>query len=165
VSDNASARKSDLSCSTSRPPLLHIPDQPRPGRPAALPGTNPATRPRTGRRFSRAGRSLAACRPTKNGIGMSRRVLTIVLAEATLDLLIPWAEAGKLPVFSSLMARGAWGRLRSQMPMVTPQMAGTLVTGRSPGHHGLMDFWQRGADGQFRETQGSALRTRPIWQI
>jgi predicted AlkP superfamily phosphohydrolase/phosphomutase len=96
---------------------------------------------------------------------MSRRVLTIVLAEATLDLLVPWAEAGKLPVFSSMMSHGAWGRLRSQMPMVTPQMAGTLVTGRSPGHHGLMDFWQRGADGQFREVQGSALRTAPIWQL
>ncbi len=96
---------------------------------------------------------------------MSRRVLTIVLAEATLDLLLPWAEAGRLPVFSRLMARGAWGRLRSQMPMVTPQICGTLVTGRSPGQHGLMDFWQRGNDGEFRETQGSTLRAPPIWQV
>src|SRR5215470_15525624 len=96
---------------------------------------------------------------------MSRRVLTIVLAEATLDLLGPWAESGKLPVFAKMMARGAWGRLRSQMPMVTPQMAGTLVTGRSPGHHGLMDFWQRGPDGQFRESQGATLRAPPIWKV
>jgi predicted AlkP superfamily phosphohydrolase/phosphomutase len=96
---------------------------------------------------------------------MSRRVLTIVLAEATLDLLAPWAEAGRLPVLARMMSHGAWGRLRSQMPMVTPQMAGTLVTGRSPGQHGLMDFWQRGADGRFREVQGSALRTTPIWQL
>jgi predicted AlkP superfamily phosphohydrolase/phosphomutase len=88
-----------------------------------------------------------------------------VLAEATLDLLLPWAEAGRLPTFSRLMARGAWGKLRSQMPMVTPQICGTLVTGRSPGQHGLMDFWQRGNDGQFRETQGSTLRAPPIWQI
>ena len=96
---------------------------------------------------------------------MSRRVLTIVLAEATLDLLKPWAEAGKLPVFAGLMARGAWGRLRSQMPMVTPQIGGTLVTGRSPGHHGLMDFWQRGRDGVFREAHGSTLRAPAIWQV
>jgi predicted AlkP superfamily phosphohydrolase/phosphomutase len=96
---------------------------------------------------------------------MPRRVLTIVLAEATLDLLLPWAESGRLPVFAGMMSRGASGRLRSQMPMVTPQMAGTLVTGRSPGHHGLMDFWQRGADGQFRETQGSALRAPAVWQM
>ena len=96
---------------------------------------------------------------------MSPRVLTIVLAEATLDLLTPWAEAGKLPTLQRLMARGAWGPLRSQIPIVTPQVCGTLVTGRSPGHHGLMDFWQRGADGVFRETHGSMLKTPTIWQL
>ena len=63
---------------------------------------------------------------------MSPRVLTIVLAEATLDLLKPWADAGKLPVLAGLMERGAWGTLRSQVPIVTPQLCGTLVTGRSP---------------------------------
>jgi predicted AlkP superfamily phosphohydrolase/phosphomutase len=91
--------------------------------------------------------------------------LTIVLAETTLDLLRPWAEAGKLPVLSGLMKRGAWGTLRSQVPIVTPQICGTLVTGRSPGHHGLMDFWQRGPDGTFRETHGSMLRAPAIWQL
>ncbi len=96
---------------------------------------------------------------------MSTRVLTIVLAETTLDLLKPWADAGKLPVLSGLMKRGAWGPLRSQVPIVTPQVCGTLVTGRSPGHHGLMDFWQRGSDGRFRETHGSMLRTPAIWQL
>ena len=96
---------------------------------------------------------------------MSPRVLTIVLAEATLDLLAPWAEAGKLPVLAGLMKRGAWGTLRSQVPIVTPQVCGTLVTGRSPGHHGLMDFWQRGPDGKFRETHGSMLKAPAIWQL
>jgi predicted AlkP superfamily phosphohydrolase/phosphomutase len=91
--------------------------------------------------------------------------LTIVLAEATLDLLRPWAEEGKLPVLAGLMKRGAWGTLRSQVPIVTPQVCGTLVTGRSPGHHGLMDFWQRGPDGTFRETHGSMLQAPAIWQL
>jgi predicted AlkP superfamily phosphohydrolase/phosphomutase len=102
---------------------------------------------------------------SKTGEHVSPRVLTIVLAEATLDLLKPWADAGKLPVLAGLMARGAWGTLRSQVPIVTPQLCGTLVTGRSPGHHGLMDFWQRGPDGVFRETHGSTLRTPTIWQL
>jgi predicted AlkP superfamily phosphohydrolase/phosphomutase len=96
---------------------------------------------------------------------MAPRLLTIVLAETTLDLLRPWAEEGKLPVLGGLMSRGAWGPLRSQIPIVTPQICGTLVTGRSPGHHGLMDFWQRGPDGAFRETHGSMLRTPAIWQL
>jgi predicted AlkP superfamily phosphohydrolase/phosphomutase len=96
---------------------------------------------------------------------MFPRVLTIVLAEATLDLITPWVQAGKLPVLAGLMKRGSWGALRSQIPIVTPQVCGTLVTGRSPGHHGLMDFWQRGPDGRFRETHGSMLKAPAIWQL
>jgi predicted AlkP superfamily phosphohydrolase/phosphomutase len=96
---------------------------------------------------------------------MRPRVLVIAMAEATFDLLLPMAKAGKLPTFSRLMAQGASGPLASQMPMVTPQMCGTVVTGRSPGEHGLMDFWQRGADGRFRETDGTFLRVPPIWRV
>src|SRR3569832_2456191 len=96
---------------------------------------------------------------------MSTRVLTIVLGEATMDLLRPWAESGKLPTLAGLMARGASGTLRSQMPIVTPQLAGSLVTGRSPGHHGLMDFWQRGPKSIFQETHKTKKNTPPIWQL
>jgi len=93
------------------------------------------------------------------------RVLVICLAEATMDLIIPWAEAGLLPTFKSLMSEGVSGRLRSQIPLITPQMLGTIVTGKSPGYHGLFDVWQRGPDGRFRELNGSYLKEKPIWQI
>ena len=128
-------------------------------------GTNPATAPVKDRPARVRSPVRVECQRKKRAIHVSRRVLTIVLAEATLDLLAPWAEAGTLPVFARLMAQGTWGKLRSQMPMVTPQICGTLVTGRSPGQHGLMDFWQRGPDGQFRETQGATLRAPTIWQV
>jgi predicted AlkP superfamily phosphohydrolase/phosphomutase len=93
------------------------------------------------------------------------RVLVISLAEATMDLIIPWAEAGLLPTFKRLMTEGTSGPLRSQIPLITPQMWGTIVTGKSPGYHGLFDFWQRGSDGRFREINGSDLKEKPIWQI
>ena len=96
---------------------------------------------------------------------MQSRVLVVMLAEATFDLIMPLAKAGKLPTFSRLMATGGSGTLQSQMPMVTPQMCGTIVTGRSPGQHGLMDFYQRGNDGKFKETDGSALKAPPVWRI
>jgi predicted AlkP superfamily phosphohydrolase/phosphomutase len=96
---------------------------------------------------------------------MRPRVLVIALAEATFDLIQPMVKAGKLPTFARLMNTGAWGRMQSQMPFVTPQMCGTVVTGRSPGEHGLMDFYQRGNDGRFRETRGSDLRVPPIWRL
>lgn len=96
---------------------------------------------------------------------MRPRVLVITLAEATFDLIQPMMNAGKLPTFARLMAGGAWGRLQSHVPFVTPQMCGTVVTGRSPGEHGLMDFYQRGDDGKYRETLGSDLLVPPIWRL
>ncbi len=91
------------------------------------------------------------------------RVLVIALAEATLDLLVPWASAGRLPTFERLLREGSWGPLRSQIPLITPQLWGTIVTGYSPGRHGAFDFWQRGPDGRFREINGGDLKERPIW--
>jgi predicted AlkP superfamily phosphohydrolase/phosphomutase len=93
------------------------------------------------------------------------RVMVIALDEATLDLILPWARAGRLPMFSRLMEQGAWGPLTAQIPLITPQMWGTLITGKSPGYHGLFDFWQRGPDGRFQETAGSNMKEKPIWQI
>lgn len=93
------------------------------------------------------------------------RVLVICLAESTLDLIVPWAEAGLLPTFKSLISEGTSGPLRSQIPIIIPQVWGTLVTGKLPGRHGLFDFWQRASDGRFREINGSNLKEKAIWQI
>jgi predicted AlkP superfamily phosphohydrolase/phosphomutase len=82
-----------------------------------------------------------------------------------MDLLGPWAADGRLPTVSALIRNGTHGRLRSQIPVITPQMWGTIVTGRSPGHHGIFDFWQRGPDGQFRPVNGADLRQMPVWSI
>ena len=91
------------------------------------------------------------------------RVLVIALSEATLDLMLPWVAEGCLPNLQRLIENGASGRLRSQIPPITPQMWGTIVTGRSPGHHGAFDFWQRGPDGRFREIDGADLRVPTVW--
>ena len=93
------------------------------------------------------------------------RVLVIGLAEATMDLLLPWVQAGRLPNLRRLIDGGASGRLRSQFPLITPQMWGTIVTGRSPGHHGAYDFWQRGPDGRFRAVTGKDLKVPAVWSL
>jgi predicted AlkP superfamily phosphohydrolase/phosphomutase len=82
-----------------------------------------------------------------------------------MDLLLPWAREGRLPNLHALIEGGASGRLRSQIPLITPQMWGTIVTGRSPGHHGAYDFWQRGADGRFRAVTGGDLRAPAVWSL
>ena len=93
------------------------------------------------------------------------RILVIALAEATLDLIVPWAEAGVLPTFRRFMEEGVYGPLRSTLPCIAPQMWGGIITGTPAGRHGAFDFWQRGADGRFREINGAALRQKPFWEM
>lgn len=97
--------------------------------------------------------------PVKN------KLLVISLAEATFDLIIPWMEHGELPVLKKFFNEGSTGRLKSSIPMITPQMWGNILTGKNPGHHGLFDFWQRGNDGKFKEVNGSQIKTKPVWKI
>ncbi|MGB7931646.1 MAG: alkaline phosphatase family protein [Gammaproteobacteria bacterium] len=93
------------------------------------------------------------------------RMLVISLGEATLDLILPWVEAGYLPTFRRFMEEGVYGSLRSTLPCITPQMWGGIFTGTPAGRHGALDFWQRGTDGKFREINGSALRQKPLWKM
>ena len=47
------------------------------------------------------------------------RTLIIGLDGASLDLIRPWAEEGHLPHLHSLMRHGAYGELRSVMPVLS----------------------------------------------
>jgi predicted AlkP superfamily phosphohydrolase/phosphomutase len=69
-----------------------------------------------------------------------RRVLVIGLDGATFDLLAPWAASGALPELAALMARGCHGELRSTFPPLTPPAWASFMTGRTPGHHGVLGF-------------------------
>jgi predicted AlkP superfamily phosphohydrolase/phosphomutase len=52
------------------------------------------------------------------GINMSK-ILVIGLDGATLDLVVPWAQQGKLPALARIMERGVYGRLLSVMPVLS----------------------------------------------
>ena len=77
--------------------------------------------------------------PTQN----YRKVFVIGLDGATYDLIRPWAEQGKLPTFTRLMAEGTWGTLRSVIPPLTPPAWSSFLTGMTPGRHGIYTFLQR----------------------
>jgi predicted AlkP superfamily phosphohydrolase/phosphomutase len=91
--------------------------------------------------------------------------LTITLGEASPELIERWAADGKLPAFSRLMQEGSWGRLRCPLPLITPQMWGTALTGHRPGRHGAFDFLQRGPNGRFIEINGAWLKEPAIWKL
>lgn len=95
-----------------------------------------------------------------------RRVLVVGLDGATLTLLEPWVEAGKLPTFASLMKRGSGGRLHSVLHPFTAQAWSSFITGMNPGQHGIFDFWRRDFSGYgFRILNASFREGRSLWGI
>ena len=91
-------------------------------------------------------------------------LLVIGLDGATLDLIRPWAAEGRLPALAELLARGAWGRLRSTVPAATFPAWTSLVTGVNPGRHGVLDFTER-VPGTYRVrfVNGSYRRAPALW--
>lgn len=73
----------------------------------------------------------------------SPRLLVIGLDGGTLDLVRPWAEAGKLPNLKRLMDAGITAVLDSTIPPMSPSAWTSFMTGKNPGKHGIFDFTQR----------------------
>ena len=73
---------------------------------------------------------------------MSSRTLLIGLDGATFSVLDPLFAAGVMPFLSKFASQGVRGPLRTVVPALTPPAWTSLMTGRSPGHHGIFDFFQ-----------------------
>ena len=69
------------------------------------------------------------------------KVLVIGLDGATLDIIKPMVEAGRLPTFASFIQEGVWGKLRSTVLPVTPPAWTSFMTGKNPGKHGIFGFF------------------------
>jgi predicted AlkP superfamily phosphohydrolase/phosphomutase len=68
------------------------------------------------------------------------RVLVIGIDAATMDLIRPWAEAGRLPTFASLLKQGTSGLLRSVPNRNSAAAWSSMMTGKNPGKHGIFFF-------------------------
>ena len=103
---------------------------------------------------------------TKSHESPGRRVMIIGVDGATLQLIRPWALAGKLPTFQRLIDQGASGILQSTMPPVTPAAWSSLATGMNQGKHGLFDFFARRKDGYETMLVNATHRHgAPLWQL
>ena len=70
-----------------------------------------------------------------------KSALVIGLDGATFDIIKPILEAGRLPTFARLMAKGVWGGLRSILLPVTPSAWTSFMAGRNLGKHGVSGFY------------------------
>lgn len=95
-----------------------------------------------------------------------RRVVVVGLDGATLDVIRPLVEAGRLPTLARLMQDGAHGELTTTIPPVTAPAWTSFMTGKNPGQHGLFDFMRRRADSYFLTPVNSQSRAgRTVWGL
>jgi predicted AlkP superfamily phosphohydrolase/phosphomutase len=99
---------------------------------------------------------------------MRNRTLILGLDGATWEIITPMVDQGHLPNLGRLMARGAWGVLKSSMPPISPVAWTSLVTGVNPGRHGIHDFVIRdpekeGVDMKF--LCGGDRRCDAVWRF
>ncbi|HVQ00332.1 MAG TPA: alkaline phosphatase family protein [Candidatus Thermoplasmatota archaeon] len=90
------------------------------------------------------------------------KVIIIGLDGATLDLMEPWMDAGKLPIFDRLRKQGSYGVLRSTIPPYSAPAWVSITTGVNPGKHGIYDFFR--TDTFSKKLVSSKYRKAPaIW--
>jgi predicted AlkP superfamily phosphohydrolase/phosphomutase len=70
------------------------------------------------------------------------KTFLIGLDGATFSVLDPLMEQGVMPFLKSFLAGGVRAGLRSIIPALTPPAWTSLMTGRTPGQHGVFDFFQ-----------------------
>jgi len=71
---------------------------------------------------------------------MQSRVMVIGWDSCDFDLILPWAEKGRLPTIKRLIEQGRSGRLTSVYPPVTANAWSTIITGKNAGKHGIYEF-------------------------
>jgi predicted AlkP superfamily phosphohydrolase/phosphomutase len=90
----------------------------------------------------------------------------IGLDGATFTILDPLMSKGVMPFLKNFLKSGVRANLRSVIPPLTPPAWTSLVTGRSPGHHGIFDFFLRENNSpHIRFATSKDVRCETIWSI
>ncbi len=105
---------------------------------------------------------LTGCGPGRE----SSRVLVLGLDgldPRTIDLLM---SEGKMPHFAKLRQEGAYGRLLSQEPLLSPIIWTTIATGKGPEEHGIGHFVAQTSDtGESIPASSDLRKVKAMWNI
>ena len=93
------------------------------------------------------------------------RVLLVGLDGADMRIVDRLVGEGKLPTFARLKGKGAWGPLRSVEPLLSPLVWTSMVTGRRPQDHGVLDFVEITSDGQPTPITSTRRRVPALWNL
>ena len=80
----------------------------------------------------------------------------------TIDLLM---SEGKLPNFAKLRQEGAYGRLQSAHPLLSPVIWTTVATGKTPDQHGIGHFVALSPSGESLPVTSRMRKVKAIWNM
>lgn len=96
------------------------------------------------------------------------KTLLIGLDGATFSILDPLMESGGMPNLKQLVESGVRAELNTVIPALTPPAWTSLMTGRSPGSHGIFDFLRfelRSGSRQLRVLDSDDVAVPTIWSL
>jgi tetratricopeptide (TPR) repeat protein len=94
------------------------------------------------------------------------RVVLVGIDGADWDVIDELIARGRVPNLARLKREGAWARLRSSVPMLSPLLWTTAATGKTPDRHGINDFLVTDPrTGQRVPINSTFRRTKAIWNI
>ncbi len=104
--------------------------------------------------------------PSGDRSGVAEKLLILGLDGATWDVLDPLMDTGRMPNLKRLVDGGTRGTLLSTVPPITPSAWTTMMTGRSPGNHGIIDFERYDVHTNHLtfNTTNALQRVRTIWR-
>ncbi|MCU0610573.1 MAG: alkaline phosphatase family protein [Candidatus Eisenbacteria bacterium] len=95
----------------------------------------------------------------------TKPVLLLGLDGAGWPVLEPLLARGAMPFLAGLLGRGCWGPLMSPWPGSTFPSWTSIMTGVTPGHHGVLDFTEFDpATYSVRFTDSRSRRVPAVWE-
>jgi len=96
----------------------------------------------------------------------NRKVVIIGLDGATFNLIEPMVKQQKLPFFQKLIGNGAFGKLKSVLPVNSAASWGSLFTGANPGKHNIYDYlYHRNSFAPAALLKKADIKSPLIWEI
>ena len=98
---------------------------------------------------------------------MGNRTIVLGLDGATFTILDQLVKEGVMPFLKECMEEGVRGTLASTVPPLTPPAWTSMMTGRTPGSHGIFDFFKFESRNARYLTLNSSrdIKCETIWSI
>jgi len=93
------------------------------------------------------------------------RVLLVGIDGATLRVVAPLMQEGRLPNLARIASQGFHGPVQSFLPLFSPRIWTTIATGKLPEKHGIFGFVHDDAGAGSILYRSSDRKTHALWNI